>query len=186
MPAKVHLHVYDVTNVVVTKYINKVFRDAANVGGAFHGAVEVYGVEWSFGHTSGQDASGIFCDPPRGCVKHQYKETLVLGETVLSEADVNDLLKAMEPDWNGTTYDVLSKNCCSFCNEFSIKLGTGPIPSWVNRFAGVGSSARDLGSSALLEANRAMETSGVKSTASRLVTDVKAGLVSGLNRLNKR
>eukprot|EP01064_Diplonema_japonicum_P006698 TRINITY_DN14542_c0_g1_i1.p1 TRINITY_DN14542_c0_g1~~TRINITY_DN14542_c0_g1_i1.p1 ORF type:complete len:185 (+),score=31.51 TRINITY_DN14542_c0_g1_i1:44-598(+) len=184
MPAKVTLHVYDVTNVAVTKYVNKVFKDAASVGGAFHGGIEVYGVEWSFGCTT-SDCSGIFTEEPAKCSMHRYKESLDMGETNMSESEVKDLLQSMAPDWKGNTYDLLSKNCCSFCDAFAKALGVGPIPTWVNRFAGAGSSVREMGSSALTDANRAMESSGVKAKAANLVSGIQAGFASGLSKFKK-
>ena len=164
---EVMLHVYDVTNAAVTKYINKVFKDVSGVGGAFHGAVEVYGKEWSFGYSS-DGGTGIFHGEPRKCGCHQYKESIPLGITTLSEEEVNAVLKRMEPNWMGHHYDLLGQNCCSFSNAFALELGVAPIPSWVNRFAGVGNSARGFGSSAVGEANRAMTQSGIKGTAGKV------------------
>ena len=44
----------------------------------------------------------------------------------------------MKPEWMGPTYDLLRKNCCYFSEAFSLKLGTGKIPKWVNHLAHVG------------------------------------------------
>ena len=50
----------------------------------------------------------------------------------------------MEKDWVGPSYDLLKRNCCSFCNEFCVNLGVGPLPGWVNGLAGTGAQIYDI------------------------------------------
>lgn len=133
------MHLYDVgANAVVTG-INKVFRPLGT--GAFHGAVEVYGQEYSFGYCD--NGSGVFGCPPKGCDAHAYRESIAMGETNLTESQSNDLIKELSAEWPGSDYDLLKRNCCTFSDVLCVKLGVGHIPPWVNNLAGAGATLHD-------------------------------------------
>eukprot|EP00928_Gymnodinium_smaydae_P088184 TRINITY_DN72306_c0_g1_i1.p1 TRINITY_DN72306_c0_g1~~TRINITY_DN72306_c0_g1_i1.p1 ORF type:complete len:267 (+),score=69.99 TRINITY_DN72306_c0_g1_i1:38-802(+) len=138
--AAVKLNIYDVTTNGAIRGVNKLFRVIGT--GAFHSGLEVYGQEWSYGFSETGD-TGVFPCPPRGCEVHAYRESLELGTTELSEAEVLQLVEQLEPAWLGGDYDLLRKNCCSFTNEMSERLGTGPIPAWVKNLAGAGATLND-------------------------------------------
>ena len=144
----VTLHVYDVK-----------FRGAALLNGvlnrssgAFHTAVEVHGLEWSFGATMGEqnDACGIFACGPKSARPHVYAESVPLGFTRRSRVDVFNCLLRIAPLWAGCTYDVFRKNCNSFCILFSGELGADALPQWTHRL-GDGAAALDDQVSRLLE-----------------------------------
>ena len=65
------------------------------------------------------------------------------GDCKKQASEVNKILADLMPRWNGQGYNVLKHNCCSFCNEFSELLGTGPIPKWVHRLADAGAELVD-------------------------------------------
>ena len=79
----VWLHVYDVGHAKAIQRVDKVVQDWLGVGGIFHGAVEVYGHEWSFGATR-RPATGVFCCAPRGCPMHTYRQSIYMGDCGLS------------------------------------------------------------------------------------------------------
>ncbi|CAJ1381250.1 unnamed protein product [Effrenium voratum] len=98
--------------------------------GAFHCGVEVHGEEWSFRDVMpGHQDKAIFGCEPRRCRGHRYQESLELGFTYLSKKEVRQLLQLMLARWPGAKYNVLSNNCCHFCDEFCRLLGVGAIPS---------------------------------------------------------
>eukprot|EP00754_Rhynchopus_humris_P036317 Rhum_TRINITY_DN18469_c0_g1::Rhum_TRINITY_DN18469_c0_g1_i1::g.167266::m.167266 len=182
MGVPVTLHIYDVTNVTVIKYLNKVTKDVGGVGGAFHAAVEVYGWEWSFGCTV-SDETGVFKDHPAKCPLHQYRDSIAMGETELSEEEFDVLIKQMELDWRGPSYDLLNRNCCVFSDALCVALGVGHVPSWLNRFGGIGGTARSGGSAAAGEANKAMAKVGIDKHVEKVAGFVKSGIRSGLSAL---
>lgn len=56
------LNIYDITNVASTSYADAVVRmnsitREVGLGGVFHGAIDVYGVEWSYGFC--QSGTGV-------------------------------------------------------------------------------------------------------------------------------
>lgn len=50
----------------------------------------------------------------------------------------------MREVWQGTGYDVLTRNCCHFSDELSRQLGVGPLPLWTMSLAGAGAAARGV------------------------------------------
>lgn len=138
MPFPVTLHLYDVTTEGAIKAINKGLRAIGT--GAFHGAVEVRGVEWSYGYVD--EGSGVFDCEPMKCDAHQYRESLPMGETTLSEAEISSVLNRLIEAWPGVEYDLLRKNCCTFSDTLCQELGVGPVPKWVTNLAGAGATLR--------------------------------------------
>lgn len=103
--------------------------------GAFHAAVEVYGLEWSYGFTEGPD--GIYSVVPKTNCSHQYRESIPLGVTFFSIQQVERLLQQMSKQWKGQAYNLLWKNCCHFSDDLCRRLGVGAVPSWVNPTLGM-------------------------------------------------
>lgn len=146
-PCLVRLNVYDLADSDVIAGVNNVLLAVGT--GAFHAGVEVYYSEWSFGCTPGPNRSGIFCVPPRSCDVHKFRESIVMGETHLSEEEVCALIDGLALQWNADGYDLLRRNCCHFSDELCIQLGVGPVPEWVTSLAGVGAMLRSLPRKAL-------------------------------------
>mmetsp|Transcript_3696 Transcript_3696/g.11634 ORF Transcript_3696/g.11634 Transcript_3696/m.11634 type:complete len:231 (-) Transcript_3696:147-839(-) len=140
-PAPVTLQIYDAGGTEVVKNVNTLLRAVGT--GAFHTGVEVYGKEWSFGFTN-DGSSGIFSCPPRCCRTHAYREAVPMGETLMSQGEVEELLIQLAMDWRGGHYDVLRRNCTHFSEEFCGKLGVGPVPAWVSNIALAGRTV-DIG-----------------------------------------
>lgn len=143
---EVFLHVYDVANSASPKtnsvilQLNKLFKDGIGLGGIFHSAIEVYDkTEWSFGYCV--IGSGVFECPRTKNPMYIFRESLSLGYTSLSSSRVKEILTELSSEWPGYSYDVLSKNCNHFCNEFCEKLEVEKLPAWVNRFANAGETA---------------------------------------------
>ncbi|KAL2643309.1 hypothetical protein R1flu_010896 [Riccia fluitans] len=145
---EVQLHVYDVTNSMSVKannaivQLNKLMRDGMGVGGIFHGAIQVYEEEWSFGYC--ENGSGVFSCPPKENPMYTYRESVHLGTTTLSASDVAQILTEMSREWQGCSYDLLSRNCNHFCEAFCTRLGVDKLPLWVNRFAKTGDAAVEV------------------------------------------
>ncbi|KAH8061838.1 Lys63-specific deubiquitinase [Aureococcus anophagefferens] len=133
--APVTLHVYDVGRSVHTGRINPSAPPRA--GGVFHGAIEVYGKEFTFAG-SNKAMPGIFSSNPRKCPFHTYRESIYLGDCGLTRRQTLAILHRMAADWMAPTYNLLLKNCCFFCKEFALELGVGTIPGWVYELAKVG------------------------------------------------
>ncbi|KAL7214225.1 hypothetical protein ACSBR1_026609 [Camellia fascicularis] len=157
---EVILHIYDVTNSDSDKtnntivQINKIFKDGIGLGGIFHSAVQVYGdEEWSFGFC--EQGTGVFSCPAEKNPMYTYRECIVLGETNFSIFKVNQILRELSREWPGCSYDLLSKNCNHFCDEFCERLGVPKLPGWVNRFANAGDTAAEIAGNTALRLRQA-------------------------------
>jgi len=130
------LNVYDVSDTEVIQRINR-FTTANNavlVGGVFHGGVEVYGREWSYGCTEDR-RTGVGAVPPRCHPQHTYRSTVHIGNTNLSREEVGALLARLAAAWPGNEYSLIHRNCINFCNALLQELGLRRVPGWVDRAA---------------------------------------------------
>lgn len=120
------LNIYDLSEEWLAS--NDLFHEVLELGGAFHAGVEVYGREWSFG------TFGVASNHPRSHDVHVYRQSLVIGYTKYSPDEVNNILEdEMAPRWAGKSYDLLSRNCCTFSRAFCRRLTGNGIPGWVDR-----------------------------------------------------
>ncbi|RDX71102.1 DeSI-like protein [Mucuna pruriens] len=154
------LHIYDVTNSGSEKtnntivQINKIFKDGIGFGGIFHSAVQVYGDdEWSFGFC--EQGTGVFSCPSGKNPMYTFRESIDLGKTNFSIFKVNQILRELSREWPGSSYDLLSKNCNHFCDEFCERLGVPKLPGWVNRFANAGDTAMEVAGNTALRFRQA-------------------------------
>lgn len=136
--AEVWLHIYDVSTNANVQQVNRILQAVGT--GAFHGGVEVYEAEWSYGYTD--SGSGVFCSTPKHCTMHTYQKSVLLGHTIIASAFVKNIIGGLEWTWQGNQYDVLERNCVTFCDEFCKLLGVGPVPAWVRNLSGAGANLK--------------------------------------------
>jgi hypothetical protein len=121
------LNVYDLSEDWLVA--NEIFQQTGELGGAFHCGVEIYGHEWTFG----QD--GIFFSRPKRHPVHMYRQSIVIGYTRYGPEDVAAIIEdELCPKWPGKSYDLLSRNCCTFSRALCKHLTGKKIPDWVDRF----------------------------------------------------
>mmetsp|Transcript_138893 Transcript_138893/g.443471 ORF Transcript_138893/g.443471 Transcript_138893/m.443471 type:complete len:357 (-) Transcript_138893:75-1145(-) len=137
---QVRLNVYDVAVDARVELVNGLFGPAG--AGVYHAGVEVYGHEWSFGCRM-DGGSGVFsCEPRLNDNVGKFREEILLGGTKLSQVEVLGCIAALEQDWIGEDYDLMSRNCCHFCSHLLLLLGTRPMPRWITSLAGTGEALR--------------------------------------------
>jgi len=156
--ADVKLNLYNITENPQFEKLNKVLTAVGT--GAFHGGVEVYGKEYSFGFA--QDGSGVFSNPPRGRTLHQFRESLSMGKTQLTKREVEQLIERLREEWQGKDYDMLRRNCVSFSEQFIADLGVGPVPTWVTNLAAAGATVQDGAMAAVSKAQAAAIVAAAK------------------------
>jgi len=138
-PLEVTMNVYDVSTDFKVQTVNGILCMLGS--GAYHVAIEVFGLEWSFGYC--EEGTGVFRSAPRACQAHHYRSSQVLGAVQKTRHDVEELLRVMSAEWRGNDYDLLRRNCCHFSDAFSQRLGSGPLPSWVLSAAKLGAGLDD-------------------------------------------
>jgi len=138
----VYIHIYDVSHEDTVHKLNKVLahkRNPFKFGGVFHAGIEVNGLEWAFGMSCSETASGIACSLPKEHSEHRYRQSVRLKNTKCSAEEVADLMTQLIEEYPGDDYDLLRRNCCHFADDFARRLGAGRLPGWVHRLARVGS-----------------------------------------------
>merc|ERR1712232_398260 len=63
---------------------------------------------------------------------------VLLGRTPCEPEEVLRILARLRRQWQGSSYDLLRRNCAHFCVELVRRLRVGGVPQWVNKLAGVG------------------------------------------------
>lgn len=146
----VKLNIYDVSHESSIQNLNVFLAHPLSpfkFGGVFHAGVEIGGEEWSFGYAP--SGSGLHCSLPREHPQHNFRETLELGPTTMTKAEVAALLETMLDEYPGSSYHLIRCNCNHFASDFLKRLGVGELPAWVERLAWIGES--------LLEASEGLE-----------------------------
>lgn len=139
----VFVNVYNLGSDDLGQMINSfsTINDSVMVGGVFHAGIEIYGFEWSFGRTL--EGTGVWRTLPRMENGHRYRGTMPLGATKLSIDQVLELMQRLGDEWPGSDYDLLRRNCLSFCNALCTELGVRHIPRWIDRAPRTASAVLD-------------------------------------------
>lgn len=94
-------------------------------------------MEYAYGAHDGP-SSGIFEVVPRRCPGYTFRESVLVGTTDLTRAEVRALMAELAADFPGDAYNLVSRNCNHFCDAACRRLVRARIPRWVNRLAKIG------------------------------------------------
>ena len=132
----VYLNVYNVTTAnSVLEWIGF---------GLYHTSVSCLGLEFSYGGHP-EDEPGTMITYEGNQVGLELKEKLLIGYTLFSLAEINDIVDHLGTFWPGNCYDPFRQNCNHFTETFLsllLKPGDRYMPAYVNRFTRVGSLFR--------------------------------------------
>lgn len=120
MPVDVVLNVYDLMD------------QTPICCGLFHTGVEILGVEYSFAQ-----GAGVYECAPRSAPDAKFREALVLG-SVASTQVARAALDRLRPDFPGSAYSLIFRNCNDFSNAYVKALLGRDIPGHINRLARLG------------------------------------------------
>ncbi|CAJ1406970.1 unnamed protein product [Effrenium voratum] len=138
------LNVYDVSNSSGIQWINALFANhysPVKFGGIFHIGVQVGSKEWSYGYKA--EGSGVFWTPPLFQACHHFRESICMANAKLSQVEIAAIMKELEAEWTGPSYNVFRRNCCHFADAVCQRLGVGSVPEWTYRLANIGSTAAE-------------------------------------------
>lgn len=125
----VYLNVYDLTSINGYAYWLGL--------GVYHSGVQVHGVEYAFGAHE-LPTTGIFEGEPKQCPGFTFRKSILIGRTDLGPAEVRSFMEKLADEYNGITYNLITKNCNHFCNDVCTRMTGKSIPRWVNRLARIG------------------------------------------------
>ncbi|CAM9582847.1 unnamed protein product [Chrysoparadoxa australica] len=102
--------------------------------GVYHSGVEVGGYEYTFA----SDA-GIFAHSPREGPGATFSHAVTIGKFEGGRKGIDDAIEALRSDFDGNSYNLITRNCNHFSEAFCQKLMGKEIPGYVNRLAYAGS-----------------------------------------------
>ena len=91
-------------------------------------------IEWTFGYCDG-DGTGVFSMAPKEAPPAVYRETLFIGMCTLTNTQIYSKIHKLENAFPGSSYNLFTNNCVTFCDVMCYELTHRRIPSWVNRLA---------------------------------------------------
>eukprot|EP01041_Mallomonas_annulata_P009303 gene9303-19310_t len=107
--------------------------------GVYHSGVEVCGVEYTFG-----GGGGIFYTEPKNAPGAKHRESIPMGTFNGTTRDLESIVNDLRGDFDGSAYNILTKNCNHFADALVLKLLKKPVPAYINRLAFYGSSVSCL------------------------------------------
>merc|ERR1719215_2533567 len=88
----------------------------------YHAGVEVYGIEWAFQYFDDawddETISGVICCEPKHMAGFAYQQSISLGSTNRSFAEVREILERLRSDWPASSYHLTRHNCLTFARDF--------------------------------------------------------------------
>ncbi|KAB5530549.1 PPPDE putative peptidase domain-containing protein [Coniochaeta sp. 2T2.1] len=104
-----------------------------------HSGVVINDKEYAYGGHDRAGVTGVYwtkpkTQPPGGT----FKCEILHGFTLASPAEIDTIFKQVSEEFQGTTYNLLTKNCNHFTAYLCQRLTGRPGPGWLNRAANIG------------------------------------------------
>ncbi|KAM3071163.1 hypothetical protein ACMFMG_008757 [Clarireedia jacksonii] len=104
-----------------------------------HSGVVINNREYAFGGHDRKGMTGVYwakprLEPPGGT----FKCEILQGFTVSPQAEIDAIIKEASEVFQGTSYNLLSRNCNHFTSYLCESLTGRPAPAWLNRAASIG------------------------------------------------
>ena len=104
-----------------------------------HSAVVINGKEYAYGGHDKRGMTGVYWTAPRQVPPGgTFKCEILHGFTVRPQSEVDTIIKEASEAFQGTAYNLLSKNCNHFTQYLCEKLTGRTGPAWLNRAASIG------------------------------------------------
>ena len=99
----------------------------------------VNGKEYAYGGHDRRNLTGVYWTKPRAVPPGgTFKCEILQGFTVRPQEEIDAIIKEASEAFQGTAYNLLSKNCNHFTQYLCEKLTGNPGPAWLNRAASIG------------------------------------------------
>lgn len=152
--SEVTINVYDLLPVSLpsraifpSRFAANIFRQSSKIssllwtfGAAFlHSGIVINNREYAYGGHNRPGLTGVYwtkprSEPPGGT----FKCSILQGFTLMSQSDIDLTIAQAAEEFQGTGYNLLSRNCNHFTNYLCEKLIGKPAPGWLNRAANIG------------------------------------------------
>ncbi|KAI0889367.1 DUF862-domain-containing protein [Annulohypoxylon maeteangense] len=104
-----------------------------------HSGVVINGKEYAYGGHDQRGMTGVYwtrpkTEPPGGT----FRTEILHGFTFATQAEIDSIIRHASDEFQGTAYNLLTKNCNHFTSYLCEKLTGRPGPGWLNRAASIG------------------------------------------------
>ena len=138
MSIDIILNVYLLADSRDTENLNRVTRMSQMGIGLYHTAIEIQGVEYSYGGNINNSGSGVFTSCPLMVANATYLCSYNIG-SCSDFKKVYDVLNETKLKFKANEYSLINQNCNHFSEAFCLSLLGKRIPSYINRIASIGS-----------------------------------------------
>lgn len=104
-----------------------------------HSGVVINGKEYAYGGHDKRGVTGVYwthpkTTPPGGT----FKSEILQGFTLADQSEIDAIIHEVSNEFQGTAYNLLTKNCNHFTAYLCRRLTGRPGPGWLNRAASIG------------------------------------------------
>ncbi|KAF2970638.1 hypothetical protein GQX73_g2945 [Xylaria multiplex] len=104
-----------------------------------HSGVVINGKEYAYGGHDRRGATGVYwtqpkTEPPGGT----FRTEILQGFTFATQAEIDSIIHRASLEFDGSAYNILTRNCNHFTSYLCQKLTGRPGPPWLNRAASIG------------------------------------------------
>lgn len=104
-----------------------------------HSGVVINGKEYAYGGHDRRGVTGVYwtkpkTEPPGGT----FRCEILHGFTLATQVEIDTTIREVSDEFQGTAYNLLTRNCNHFTSYLCQKLTGLPGPSWLNRAASIG------------------------------------------------
>ncbi|KAL2066849.1 hypothetical protein VTL71DRAFT_1273 [Oculimacula yallundae] len=104
-----------------------------------HSGIVINNREYAYGGHDRRGLTGVYYTPPRAIPPGgTFRLEILHGFTVQPQHEIDMIIKVASEEFQGTSYNLLTRNCNHFTSYLCEKLTGRSAPSWLNRAAGIG------------------------------------------------
>lgn len=104
-----------------------------------HSGVVIDNREYAYGGHDNKGVTGIYYTPPRSVPSGgTFRCEILHGFTIRPPSEIDAIIKEASEVFQGTSYNILTRNCNHFTSYLLEKLTSRPGPAWLNRAASIG------------------------------------------------
>ncbi|KAI8962245.1 DUF862-domain-containing protein [Daldinia sp. FL1419] len=106
-----------------------------------HSGVVINGKEYAYGGHDKPGSTGVYVtqpktEPPGGT----FRTEILHGFSFATQAEIDAIIHHASEEFQGTSYNLLTRNCNHFTSYLCKKLTGRPGPGWLNRAASIGAT----------------------------------------------
>lgn len=95
--------------------------------------------EYAYGGHNKRGVTGVYwtrpkLEPPGGT----FRTEILQGFTFYTDDEISKIISEVSAAFDGSSYNLLTRNCNTFTSALCEKLTSKPSPSWLNRAASIG------------------------------------------------